>query len=151
MISAAVADLDGLGIFVPGDRGQELYWDFHHKVGHNLAFGTLVAIGLSGWCRTRAVLTFIACLALFHLHLFLDYWGSGRDWDIHYLWPSTRLILRNPAGWELYSWQNMVTFAVLLLWTIQIAWVKRRTPLELLMPKLDRKFVVALRPGSDPV
>jgi hypothetical protein len=38
----------------------------------------------------------------------------------------------------LYSWQNLLTFLLLLIWTILIAWRMRRTPLEMRMPSLDR-------------
>ena len=150
MIAAAIADLDGLGILVPGARGQELYWDYHHVLGHNLPFGILTSVILSAWCRRQWPLTFVACLGLFHLHLLMDYWGSGRDWCIHYLWPVGHLILKNPNGWELYSWQNMLAFVLLLIWTIAIARWQRRTPLELLMPSLDKEFV-RLAAGSQPM
>ena len=47
----------------------------------------------------------------------------------------------NPYGWNFYSWQNITAAFVLLLWTVAIAYVCRRTPLELLMPSLDRRLV----------
>lgn len=48
-------------------------------------------------------------------------------------------------SWEFYSWQNITTAAVLLVWTIAIAVRAGRTPLEVLMPKLDRELVDWLR------
>ena len=92
---------------------------------------------LSGWC----IASFVLFLALFHLHLLLDYYGSGPEWHIHYLWPMKAMIIRNPHAWEFYSWQNMLAFAVFLLWTSWIGWKKKRTPLECIMPKLDAQLV----------
>jgi hypothetical protein len=151
MIAAAIADVDGLGILVPGPLGQRLYWDYHHVLAHNLPFGTLISVALVLWCRRRWLLTFATCLALFHLHLVMDYWGSGRDWCIDYLWPFGKVIFRNPYAWDLYSWQNMVAFGLLLFWTIAITRWQRRTPLELLMPSLDRDLAQwARRPRTNP-
>ena len=47
----------------------------------------------------------------------------------------------NPYGWDFYSWQNISAAFLLLLWTVAIAYYQKRTPLELLMPSLDRKLV----------
>ena len=77
MIAASAADLDGLGILV----SQDLYWDYHHKLGHGIAFGLLISLTLASF-STRRVLAFCAYLALFHLHLVLDYFGSGPGWPI---------------------------------------------------------------------
>jgi len=70
----------------------------------------------------------------------LDYYGSGPEWHIHYLWPMKAMIIRNPHAWEFYSWQNMLAFALFLLWTICIGWKKKRTPLEIIMPSLDAQL-----------
>ena len=43
MIAAAIADLDGSGIFF----GQKYYWEYHHKLGHNLFFGLLSSLLLA--------------------------------------------------------------------------------------------------------
>jgi hypothetical protein len=53
----------------------------------------------------------------------------------------------NPHAWELASWQNVLATAFLLVWTIVIAKRKRRTPIEVIFPSLDRKFVMAFRSG----
>jgi hypothetical protein len=139
MIAASVADLDGVGIVV----SQDYYMRYHHIVGHNLAFG-LLASALLAMLSTRRLLAFVVYLALFHLHLFMDLWGSGRDWGIAYWWPfkfGPGYWLMNPYGWDFYSWQNITTAFGLLLWTVWIGYRKKRTPLELLMPRLDRRLV----------
>src|SRR5947208_2523781 len=81
MVAAASADLDGIGIIF----GQESYWDYHHKLGHNAAFGLLVCVLLTKVARGRT-LVFSVYLALFHLHLLMDFFGSGPGWPIAYLW-----------------------------------------------------------------
>jgi hypothetical protein len=47
----------------------------------------------------------------------------------------------NPHGWAFYSWQNITAAFVMLLWTVAIGYVCRRTPLESIMPNLDRRLV----------
>lgn len=139
MIAAAAQDVDGLGILV----SEELYWDYHHKLGHCAAFGVLLSIGLAAFSAHR-LLAFVVYLALFHLHLFLDYLGSGPGWPLYYLWPFSDAEWLNPAAWPFFSWQNIGAAFAMVGWTVWIAVRKRRTPLELLMPSLDRKAVAWL-------
>ena len=136
MIAAAVPDLDGLAIAF----GQEAYWRFHHTFGHNLWFAVVVGVVLAAWARP-AWGTFLLAVTMVHLHLFMDYWGSGVDWHIHYLWPRPTPVWRNDHAWPFYSWQNLVAFAAVMGWTVAIAFRCRRTPLEALMPRLDRQLV----------
>jgi hypothetical protein len=140
MIAASAADLDGLGIA----GGQEMYWRFHHVFGHNLFFALVISAALTivPQHRTRA---FVLYLALAHLHLFLDFLGSGPGWTIPYLWPTHHWVWKNPHVWALYSWQNICFFAAFLVWTIIITIRRGRTPLEAIMPNLDRQLVALLR------
>jgi hypothetical protein len=136
MVAAAAADIDGLGIVV----SEELYWDYHHKLGHGIAFGLLLAGAMAAF-STRRLVAMVAYLACFHLHLVLDSFGSGPDWPIHYLWPISDAAWLNPRAWNLSSWQNTTAAALLLAWTAWIGFRHRRTPLELLMPSLDEKAI----------
>jgi hypothetical protein len=137
MIAASAADIDGISYFF----GQEAYWTYHHTFGHNVFTGILISAALAAFTPRRRIASFILFLALFHLHLLMDYYGSGPDWHIHYLWPMKAMIIKNPHAWEFYSWQNMLVFAVFLLWAIWIGWKKQRTPLEIIMPSLDAQLV----------
>src|SRR5438045_2833935 len=76
MIAASASDLDGLGII----GGEEMYWRFHHIVGHGL-LAAIVVCGTLTIFSHRRLLALAAYLALFHLHLIMDYWGSGPGWD----------------------------------------------------------------------
>lgn len=135
MIAASVEDIDGLGILI----SQDLYWDYHHRLGHSIPFGVMIA-GLMTVRSRHRLLCFPLYLLLFHLHLGMDLLGSGEGWKIHYYWPFSDVGYAITWGWNLYSWQNITAFVVLFAWTIFIARRKRRTPLELLMPSLDRKL-----------
>jgi hypothetical protein len=139
MIAAAAPDFDGLGIIIDIPFGTDFYHDYHHLLGHNLFFCAVVAIVLSVWTRSWRALG--PYLALAHLHLVMDYFGSGPLWDIHYLWPVGSLKFRNPAAWEFFSWQNITFAGVFFIWTIAIARYQRRTPLEWIMPDLDRQLI----------
>lgn len=140
MVAASSADVDGLGILV----SIECYAEYHHVLAHNALFGGLLATVLAVFSMHR-IKAFWLFLALFHLHLILDYYGSGLGWGIRYLWPFSNHEVLNPNAWELASWQNMCTTVALLVWTVVIAIKRRRTPLEVIMPSLDQKFVMAFR------
>jgi inner membrane protein len=132
MIAASAADIDGIGFFI----SEELYWRLHHYLGHNIFFGVALAAVLAAWSRRRLA-GFGVYLGLFHLHLAMDYVGSGPGWMIHYLWPLSATGWRTHLVWDLFSWQNLLTAGVLLTWTILIACRHGRTPLELIAPRLD--------------
>ena len=147
MLAASLADLDGLGILF----GQEAYWDYHHKLGHNLLYGVVLCTILTAFA-SRRLTCFPVCLALYHLHLLLDYYGSGPGWGIPYLWPFSAREWRSPDAWAFYSWQNITAFFALLLWTLWVARRAGRTPLEALMPRLDQQVVHILGgPARPPV
>jgi len=140
MLAASLSDLDGLSMLA----GKEAYWEYHHKICHNLPFGLLLAVVLalaSGW-RWKS---FFIYLGLFHLHLILDYYGSGPDWEIYYLWPFSHWDVLNTKAWEFYSWQNISTGFAFFGWVLWIAVHDGRTPLEFIMPSLDRQLVQWLR------
>ena len=141
MIVAAAADVDGLGILF----GQETYWRFHHTFGHNVAFG-LILSAVSAYRSGKRVSIFLLYISLFHLHLLMDFFGSGPGWPIVYFWPFSRHALDNrPWSWAFYSWQNITTAFGLVAWTGVIAFRCGRTPLEIVMPNLDRQLVHMLR------
>jgi hypothetical protein len=136
MIAAAAQDIDGLGILI----SQELYWDYHHKLGHCAAFGVALSLALASF-STHRLLAGATYLALFHLHLVLDYLGSGPGWPLYYFWPFSQAEWVNPRAWPFFSWQNIGTAVALIAWTVLIAFRQRRTPLERLTPSLDQKAV----------
>lgn len=142
MFAATLADLDGLGILI-SDRW---YARYHHVLGHNFTVGIALALLLAAF-STHRILACLTYLALFHLHLLMDYYGSGPGWAITYWWPWRKgpgsfFICDHP--WEFYSWQNLSAAAFFLAWTLAIIWLCRRTPLEALMPRLDKKLVLAI-------
>lgn len=148
MVAAALPDLDGLGILISDDW----YWNLHHIVGHNLFFGILLSATLAAFSSSR-LKAFLIYLGLFHLHLAMDFVGSGPDWGLAYLWPVSHHQWKTDWVWPLFSWQNLSAFALLLLWTWFIIRRHRRTPLEWIMPRLDRQLTALLSPamaGGEP-
>lgn len=140
MVAGTVADLDGLGFFF----GEEVYWRYHHVVGHSLLAGVAFS-GIAMLISTHKAKAFAIYLAIFHLHLLMDFFGSGPLWKIHYWWPFDGRGYLTEHAWELGSWRNYLSAAVLLAWTMGIARWKRRTPLELLAPRLDGVMVRKVR------
>jgi hypothetical protein len=142
MVAAAVADVDGLGRIV----SEAAYWDYHHRLGHNIFFATIVAgVMAAGSARQRRGIACVAYLALAHVHLVLDYFGSGPGWPLHYFWPASDVGIVNPRPWSFFSWQNLSAAFALIAWTLVIACRQGRTPVETLTPRLDREFVARIR------
>ncbi len=135
MVAGGIPDIDGLGIIV----SQKAYYDYHHILGHNLLFGIIVSLILAIFCSHR-IKCFILYMALFHLHILMDLFGSGEFWTIAYFQPFSNYELYNEFNWALYSWQNMIANAFVLIWTFALIVTKKRSPLEYMMPKLDQKW-----------
>ena len=71
----------------------------------------------------------------------MDLYGSGVGWPIYYFWPIDLRGWKTHDAWELTSWQNTLAFGVLLAITVAIAFRVKRTPIELLAPRLERTLV----------
>ena len=144
MIAATIPDLDGAGYIA----GPHFYERYHHVLGHNFTFAVistavLTALSTGAWWWQRAI-AWVAYFALFHLHLLMDYYGSGPGWGISYWWPwrhGPGYWWINPHGWEFFSWQNLTAFWALFAWTMGIGYVCGRTPLELIAPRLDGMLI----------
>lgn len=142
VIAAAVADFDGVGRVI----SEELYWDYHHRLGHNVFFATLLAaVMAAASTRGRRAIAFLIYLLLGHLHIVLDYFGSGPGWPLHYFWPASDVGIVNPRAWPFFSWQNLSAAFALIVWALVSAYRQGRTPVELITPRLDREFVERLR------
>ena len=153
-LSCLVPDLDGVGILadmVNENRGiiSDYYGEYHHFLGHGL-IPSLAFAGLAFCLSQRRWKTAGLALAGFHLHILGDVVGSrgpdGYDWPVSYLSPLTDgLLLRWEGQWALNAWPNVALTAVLLAWTVRVAWMHGRSPLGYLSKKADAAFVEALR------
>src|SRR4029079_1025852 len=124
MIAASAADVDGLSYLF----GEGTFQTYHHLLCHNLLWAVVVAVVLVQF-STHKPKAFVLYLLLAHLHLVMDYFGSGPLWPIYYLWPfNGRFYFVNKDGWPFTSWQNTSIAAALLAWTIGIAYRQGRTP-----------------------
>ncbi|MGE5610287.1 MAG: metal-dependent hydrolase [Bacillota bacterium] len=140
MMAASLADLDG----VSGVFGEMAFAEYHHRLSHNVFFALLMAGVLVCLSRHRFKGALLY-LGLFHLHVLMDHFGSGRSWTIYYLWPVSEWELKSRYAWALYSWQNLSMAGGVVVWTVLIAIFQGRTPLEAMMPNLDRQLVDWLR------
>ena len=133
MVAATIPDLDGLGIIF----GVKYYFQFHHIIFHNLLASILVPALLS-LLGPRRLFCFILYFGLFNLHILLDSFGSGREWGISYLWPFSDHHFINPYAWDFQDWQNIAALLLMVGITLFQVKAKRRTPFELVAPRLDR-------------
>lgn len=136
ILASVLPDIDGLGIIF----GPVAYWQYHHVVCHNLALGLLLSAILALFAEQKKK-AFVVFLAVFHLHLIMDSFGSGEDWVIYYLWPFTKHPITNPYVWSFFSWQNITAAFIFIAWTVSLLFYAKRTFLEWIMPKLDRQIV----------
>lgn len=137
MFAACLADLDGLAIL----GGWGCYQDWHHVLGHNIAFCTLLSLGMAFFSKHR-IKAFFIYAALFGMHMLMDLFGSGEGWYLFLYWPFSMEKFYSNHYWAFYSWQNLTAGGLLLAWTIAIIYCQKRTPLEYIMPKLDRRLVI---------
>jgi hypothetical protein len=136
-LGALLPDVDGLSYAF----GALTYSEYHHTFGHNVFTGLLFCALVTAQGRSWRAL----CLSFlsFGSHLLTDAWFSG--WLLYLFWPFSRkgylfdhaVDLAHPINLHLLYF----SFALVLV----LAWVYRRTPLELLSPALDALLVFSLR------
>src|SRR5437868_14951545 len=91
MLAATMADVDGVGYIFR----TQWYVDYHHVLTHGIAFGLPLSLILAAYSPAK-IWSFLLYFGLFHLHILLDFLGSGREWHIHYFWP----IITRGYCWE---------------------------------------------------
>lgn len=136
-VVAVLPDLDGLGFFL----SPTAYDRWHHTFGHNVFLGLLLG-GLSGWWwRSWAAFGLVALS--YGSHLVTDAGLSG--WPIYLFWPLSGSAWSLPHAVGLSHPINIqiiyAGYAVILF----LACLTRRTPIELVSPRLDRLVVAAFR------
>jgi len=153
-LAGIAPDLDAAGIvaeILTRDSERPLLWwsDYHHVLGHNLAFGVVVTAVSFGLATRRWKTAALACLT-FHLHLLCDVLGArgpdGYQWPIPYFFPfSTEWQWTWDGQWELNAWPNFVITGIALLIMFYWAWRKGYSPLEMVSASADTAFVETLR------
>ena len=153
-IAGIAPDFDGAGIvveLVTRESSTPLLWwsDYHHVLGHNLAFGLVVFL-VTALIAKRRLLTAILSFLVIHLHLLCDLIGSrgpdGFQWPIPYFYPFVPEIeFVWTHQWALNAWPNFIITIVLLSATIYLAWKKGSSPLEIISKRADQLFVGAFR------
>jgi hypothetical protein len=153
-VAGVAPDVDGLGILVDwatrlAASPTEWWGHYHHVLGHNLAFGLVVATA-AFFLGARRKLVFLLALLSFHLHLLGDLVGArgpdGDQWPIPYLAPfSSSWQLSWQGQWALNAWPNVAITVALLGVALYLAWWRGFSPVELVSARADREFVRTLR------
>lgn len=136
ILAAALCDLDGFGYVI----SDNMYWDYHHLLAHNIFF-ILSACSILAFFSKNRTKAFLIYLALMHIHLVMDYFGSGYGWQIRYFWPVSGRGIWYQNAWLFDAWQNKAAWLVFVIWTLLIIVIQKRTFFELWMPSLDRQIV----------
>jgi inner membrane protein len=154
-VSGLVPDIDGLGLGVDlltrGGANETNWWgEYHHTLGHNLAFAFVAAVVAFLIAHRRRALTALLVLFVMHLHLLCDIAGGlgpdGYQWPIPYLWPFAAYPQWVWSGqWALNAWPNFVVTGGCILITLYLAWRRGFSPVEIISTKWDQKVIEALR------
>ncbi len=155
VLAGVAPDLDGLGVvaeLATRTAAHPLAWfsDYHHVLGHNLAFSLAVTAASYFFAREQRWRIALLALLSFHLHLMADLAGSrgpeGYNWPIPYLLPfSIAWTWRWSGQWRLDSWQNIALTVALLAATLLLAWKRGYSPLAMASKKADAAFIATLR------
>lgn len=138
-LAAVISDVDGLGLVV----SDELYENWHHKLGHGVLAACVVAVVVGA--LTRRPLGLVLGALAFHAHLAMDLAGSGPGWPVLYWWPWSDVEWLPSWQWDLASWQNTVFGLSATVACLACALPYGRTPVELFSLRADARVVDALR------
>ena len=135
VIAAVASDIDVIShIF-----GEETYIAYHHLLTHGLVFSLLVSAVSVWFCKGARLKTLLLTQLAFYTHFFGDYYLSG--WDQTYFFPfsdakyvaSDSLDISHPINHAL----SYGAFASVIV----IGFLKKRTPIEFVWPKLEQRII----------
>jgi len=155
-LAGILPDLDGLGIIADyatralGGKKTLFYEHYHHYLLHGAFGGILIAVLLAIFARQKWRVALLA-LAVFHLHVLLDFLGSRGPspedlWPIFYLGPFDKDPMWIWKGqWRLDAWPNRIAGVVFLFWALWLAVPRGYSFVGVFNRRLDEKFVQVLR------
>lgn len=136
-LGAILPDIDGLGFFISSGA----YDAYHHTVGHNIFFAVLFA-GFMAW-RCRSWWAMILGALSIGSHLIADAGLSG--WPVFLFYPVSGQAFFLPHSVGLSHPINIQLIYVGYVIVLVLALLCKRTPLELVSPRLDRLVTAILR------
>jgi inner membrane protein len=148
-LAGVAPDIDGLGIIIDklSSHKTDLYFQYHHYIGHNIFFALVISALAFALARTQKLwVSFMGLLAV-HLHLLCDILGSrgpdGYQWPVFYFYPLNNEIELIWSGqWELNAWQNQVIMVMLFALSYVVLVRKGITFLEVISPRLEKEAFV---------
>ena len=139
-LSSVFPDIDGIPIVF----GVEAYQKWHHSFGHSLLAGLGLAL-LVYFLSVRKAWVTILSLVSFHVHIALDYFGSGGPygsiWSIKYLWPFSEQGYFPSFQWALHSPINISLTIFFMVIVIILGARRERSPFEIISASGDSKVV----------
>jgi hypothetical protein len=142
VIAGVMADIDG--VFILFD--MDLYYTYHHTLGHSYLFGIPLA-ALMGFLVLYRLRTGLVSLGVFSLHLFADLIGS--NWPVTPFYPLFQDFVLSSSSYLsdffIYEVINPVSFVLLMIAVSAVVLTKWVTPFEVLSERLDRRIIAILR------
>ena len=137
VVGAILPDIDA----IPYIFGAKYYEHFHHTFGHNVFLGALFTFWVGWKCGTARAWT-LAALS-FSSHLLTDAHFSG--WNLYLFWPFSRKGYLFPNAVDLSHPSNIQAMYAGFALTVLLAFLYRRTPMDIFSPKLDQLFISFFR------
>jgi hypothetical protein len=138
---AVLPDIDAVSYLF----GIDAYAKYHHTLGHNVWLWFFF-VSLATW-RMRSWRAFLLTFLSFGLHLLTDAWTTR--WELYLWWPLSSACYSLPDGIDLASPINTALFYLSFFLLLVMAFIYRRTPLDIFSPALDAALLSPLRHKND--
>lgn len=134
-LAAVAPDLDALAYLL----GLSISLNSHHVWAHNLPFSLAVSLAAVLYCPDMKGRVLLFTQLAFYAHYFGDYFLT--TWPLCFLYPFARRPFLSAHAFHLWHPVNQWMGAGLALAALILCFVCRRTPLELVSPRLDQAMV----------
>ncbi|MBT5975615.1 MAG: metal-dependent hydrolase [Flavobacteriaceae bacterium] len=135
-LAAFLPDLDAISFF----WGQDAYVTYHHAISHGLLFSLICSSWAIFSCKkTPWFKVFFWTQLSFYSHYFGDYFFT--QFPLYYFWPFSEVGFLSTKAVPLWHPINKVFQWISVFCLIFFAIKNKRTPIELISEKWDKKVV----------
>jgi membrane-bound metal-dependent hydrolase YbcI (DUF457 family) len=135
LAASVLPDLDALTRL----WGPAAYIKYHHVLTHNILFAILMAFAAFLFCKTERIKAAIFTLVAFAIHYFGDFFFTW--FELQPFWPFSDQTFLSPYAIRLSHPFNTILIYLGFLTVISLGFIMKRTPIELISPKLDERIV----------
>lgn len=119
--------------------GAETYLRYHHVLAHNLVFSLAVSLVATWLCRGRRLRAFLFTQLAFYTHFFGDYFLTVYPLKPFYPFSDAEFLFENAVSLG-HPLNIVLAYGGIALFFV-LAFLCKRTPVELFSPGLDERLV----------